>query len=52
LGLSAAAGKIVQMTQKLDHVNTLAARIIVWTYGLLVMVVLATYTGSNPGLAF
>lgn len=47
-GLGAAAGKIVAITQNLDKVNTLAARIIVWAYGLLIMVVIATYTGRLP----
>lgn len=44
--VGAASGKIVAMTQELDKVNTLAARIIVWAYGLLIMVVIATYTGT------
>eukprot|EP00884_Botryococcus_braunii_P020510 jgi/Botrbrau1/7142/Bobra.0143s0019.1 len=49
IGYSAwqAAGKIVAITQNLDKVNTLAARIIVWAYGLLIMVVLATYTANT-----
>eukprot|EP00884_Botryococcus_braunii_P010302 jgi/Botrbrau1/19273/Bobra.0073s0021.2 len=40
-------GKLVQGTQELDGVNTLAARVIVWTYSLLIMVAIATYTGKT-----
>lgn len=43
---------MVQVTQQLDKVNTLAARVIVWTYSLLIMVAVATYTGSSPAQAY
>lgn len=45
---TAAFGFLVAVVKTLGQVKSLATRVVVWTYGLMILITIATYTGYAP----
>lgn len=44
----AAVGFMVAVVKTMGQVKSLAARLVVWAYGLMILIAIATYTGLSP----